>query len=73
LLGGIVVAWRAGARLFRDLWPLIQAHVPEEDFRRELVRDLLHLFMDADMEGTDLRRFHPEIDKALDELGVGEG
>jgi hypothetical protein len=67
------VSWRAGARLFRDLWPLIQAHVPETDFREEFVRDLLDFFMDCDMDGTDLRRAHPEIDKALDELGVGDG
>jgi hypothetical protein len=66
----MVVAWRAGARLFRGIWPLIQAHVPEEDFRAEFVWDLLRLFVDADMEGTDLRRIHPEIDKALDELGI---
>ncbi len=67
------MAWRAGARLFRDMWPLIQAHVPEGNFRYELVRDLLKFFMECDMEGTDLRRFHPEIDPALDELGVGQG
>jgi hypothetical protein len=73
LLGGMVVAWRAGARLFREMWPLIQTHVPEDDFRAEFVRDLLRFFMECDMEGTDLRRVHPEIDKALDELGEGEG
>jgi hypothetical protein len=67
------VAWRAGARLFRDIWPLIQARVPEDEFRVEFVWDLLRVFMDCDMEGTDLRHFHPEIDKALDELGVGDG
>ena len=46
---------------------------PEDDFRAEFVRDLLRFFMDCDMDGTDLRCFHPEIDKALDELGVGDG
>jgi hypothetical protein len=55
------------------MWPLIQAHVPEDDFRAEFVRDLLRFFMACDMEGTDLRRIHPEIDKALDDLGEGEG
>ena len=67
------MAWRAGARLFREMWPLIQSHVPEDDFRAEFVRDLLRFFMDCDKDGTDLRRVHPEIDKALDELGIGEG
>ena len=67
------MSWRAGAKLFRDMWPLIQTHVPEVDFRAELVKDLLSLFMDGDMDGTDLRRMHPEIDKALDDLGVSDG
>jgi len=67
------MSWRAGARLFRDMWPLIQAHVPEDDFRAEFVRDLLRFFMECDMDGTDLRRVHPEIEKVLDELGVGDG
>ena len=40
---------------------------------QEFIRDLIDYFQDCDMDGTDLRRIHPEIDKALDELGVGEG
>jgi hypothetical protein len=67
------MSWRAGAELFREMWPLIQANVPESDFRAAFVKDLLTFFMDCDMDGTDMRRLHPEIDKALDELGVGEG
>jgi hypothetical protein len=67
------MSWSAGARLFRDIWPLIQRHVPEDEFRAEFVRDLLDFFQKCDMDGTDLRRVHPEIDKALDELGADEG
>jgi len=47
--------------------------VPESEWRAEFTRDLIDYFMDCDMDGTDLRRTHPEIDKALDELGIGEG
>jgi hypothetical protein len=60
-------------KVFRDIWPSVQAHGPEADFRAEFVRDLLDFFMACDMDGTDLRRIHPEIDKALGELGVDEG
>ena len=67
------MSWRAGAKLFREIWPLVQRHIAEEDFRAEFIRDLLDFFQSCDMDGTDLRGFHPEIDKALDELGVGEG
>jgi len=73
LSGVMVMSWRAGARLFREMWPLIQRHVPEDDFRAEFVRDLIDFFQGCDMDGTDLRQVHPEIDKALDELRVGEG
>jgi len=45
LLGGMVVAWRAGARLLREMWPLIQAYVPEDEFRAEFVRGLLRFFV----------------------------
>ena len=67
------MSWSAGAKLFREMWPLIQANMPETDFREAFVKDLLAFFMDCDMDGTYLRRLHPEIDKALDDLGVGEG
>lgn len=67
------MSWRAGAILFREIWPLIQRHVPDDKFRAEFARDLLDFFQKCDMGGTNLRRVHPEIDKALDELGADEG
>jgi hypothetical protein len=67
------MSWRAGAKLFLDVFPLIQRHIPEDDFRAEFVRDLIDFFQQCDMDGTDLRRVHPEIEKALNELGVNEG
>ena len=67
------MSWRSGAHLFREMWPLIQHHVPEDEWRAEFVRDLIEYFMDCDMDGTDLRRIHPEIDEVLNQLGVSEG
>ena len=67
------MSWRAGATLFREMFPLIQRHVPEDDFRAEFVRELLDFFQRCDMDGTDLRRVHPEIDKALDAIGADKG
>jgi hypothetical protein len=67
------MSWSAGAQLFREIWPLIPKHIPEADFRKEFVRDLLRFFADCDMDPVDLRRFDPEIDEALDDLGAGEG
>ena len=67
------MSWRAGATLFCEIFPIIQRHVPDDYFRAEFVRDLINFFQKCDMDGTDLRRVHPEIEKALDELGVDEG
>ena len=67
------MSWRAGATLFREIWPLIQRNVPDDDFRAEFVRDLIDFFQQCDMDGADLRRIHPEIDKALDELDASDG
>ncbi len=66
------MSWRSGARLFIDMWPLIQRHVPQEDIRSDFVRDLIDFFQGWDMDGTDLRGIHPEVDKALDDLDVGQ-
>jgi len=67
------MSWRGGATLFREIFPLIQRYIPDKDFRAEFVRDLIDFFQQCDMDGTDLRRIHPEIERALDELGVNEG
>jgi hypothetical protein len=47
---------------------MIQTHVPDSEFRADFVRDLINFFMECDMDGTELRHVHPEIDKALDDL-----
>jgi hypothetical protein len=71
--GANSMSWRDGTRLFLDIWPLIQRHVPDDDFRADFVRELIDYFARCDMDPADLRRVHPEIDKALDELGVSKG
>ena len=65
------MSWRSGAKLFREMWPLIQRHVSEDEFRVEFVRDLIEFFRACDMDGSDLRRLDPEIDRVLDSLNVG--
>ena len=67
------MSWRTGATLFLEMLPLIKRHVPDDNFRAEFLRDLLDFFQQCDMDATDLRGVDPEIDKALDELGVDEG
>jgi hypothetical protein len=73
IFGVEIMSWRAGAALFRDMWPLIQVHVPYGEDRAEFLRDLLHFFTNCDMDGADLRGLHPEIDAALNELDASAG
>jgi hypothetical protein len=51
------------------MWPMIDAKVPPDDFRRDFVRDLIQYFLRCDVDPIDLVGFHPDIDSALRELG----
>ena len=59
------MAWRAGAKLFREIWPLILKYEPEGNFRREFTTDLLDLFLGCDVDPSDLQGLHPQVDQAL--------
>ncbi len=59
------MAWRAGAELFREIWPLILKYESEGNFRLEFTTDLLALFLGCDVDPSDLRGLHPEVDQAL--------
>jgi hypothetical protein len=62
------MAWRAGAKLFRDIWPFIEAQVEPDEFRQVFVELILDQFLDCDVDPTDLQGVHPEVDAALEKL-----
>jgi hypothetical protein len=47
------------------MWPLVEKHDPASDFRREFTTALLELFLGCDVDPTDIRGLHPEIDDVL--------
>jgi hypothetical protein len=55
------------------MWPLIQAHIPDAEYRAAFVRDLLRCFLDCDVEAADLHGIHTEVDRALEGLGERQG
>jgi hypothetical protein len=67
------MAWRTGAALFADMWPLIAARVKPDDFRQEFTERLLAYFLECDMDPTELAGLHPEVDQALARLGELDG
>jgi hypothetical protein len=62
------MAWRAGAELFREIWPVLERYEPEGDFRRAFTVDLIELFLGCDVDPTDIKGLHPEVDAALEEF-----
>jgi hypothetical protein len=67
--GSVDMAWRTGAVLFCEMWPLIRARIEPEEDRRDFVLDLLVLFEKYDLDLTDLEGLHPEVDRAIQALG----
>jgi hypothetical protein len=62
------MAWRTGAELFAEMWPLIAARVEPDDFRQEFIEHLLAYFLECDVDPSDLEGLHPEVDQALRKL-----
>jgi hypothetical protein len=62
------MAWRSGADLFGEMWPLIVARVEADDFREEFAEG----FLGCDIDPTDLAGLHPEVDRALERLAEGD-
>ena len=59
------MAWRAGAKLFREIWPPLLKHESEGNFRLEFTTDLVALFLGCDVGPSDLQSLYPEADQAL--------
>jgi hypothetical protein len=66
------VSWRSGAQLFGEIWPLLQARIPDPALRREFLGPLLALFLEWDTDPEDLADLHPEVRQALVVLGAVE-
>lgn len=64
------MSWRRGSQLFCEMWPLIQAHIPDREHRVEFTAHLLKLFEDNDMDTYDVEDVHPDIRAALRLAGI---
>ena len=40
------MSWRSGSKLFREVWPLLQTHLPRRAERQEFLQDLLKLMLE---------------------------
>ena len=64
------MSWRTGSTIFLEIWPILQAHIEEEDERIEFTGKLLKLFIEGDMDAYDVEDVHPEIRAAMREVGI---
>ena len=59
------MSWRTGSKLFIEMWPLIQANVPEKQERIEFTAELLQLFAKWDVDTWEVEEVHPDIRAAM--------
>ena len=65
------MSWRTGSKLFLEMWPLIQARIPDREERIEFTGDLLQIFAKGDMDTYDVEDVHADIRSALRRTGLG--
>ena len=59
------MSWRTGSKLFIEIWPAIQANIPNREHRIEFTGRLLQLFVDDDMDPFDVEDLHPDVRAAM--------
>ena len=63
------MSWRSGTALFKDMWPAIKSHIPEQEIRVEFTTDLIKLFARWDMMTYDVEDLHPDVRAAIRQAG----
>ncbi len=64
------MSWRTGSQLFIEIWPLIQARIPDRELRVQFTGELLQVFVNGDMDTWDVEDVHPDIRAAMRHAGI---
>lgn len=64
------MSWRGGSKLFAEMWPLIQANIPNDEHRIEFTGSLLTLMVENDMDTYDIEDIHPDVRAAMRTVGI---
>ena len=64
------MSWRSGSALFTEMWPLIQANIPNNEHRIGFTGNLLRLMVENDMDPYDVEDIHPDVRAALRGAGI---
>jgi hypothetical protein len=64
------MSWRAGSKLFIEIWPAIQLHIPDQPERIQFTAELLKVFAKEDMDPWAVEDIHPDIRAAMRLAGI---
>jgi hypothetical protein len=64
------MSWRAGSKLFVEMWPLILAGITDRAHRIDFTARLLQVLIDDDMDPYDVEDVHADVRAALRKIGV---
>ncbi len=64
------MSWRAGSKLFAEMWPLIQANIHDSEHRIDFTRDLLKIMVKDDMDPYDVEDIHQDVRAAMRSAGI---
>ncbi len=64
------MSWRSGSKLFAEMWPLIQANIPDREHRIEFTGFLLERMVGDDMDPIDVEDIHPDVRAAMRQVGI---
>ncbi len=56
--------------MFAEMWPLIEAKIPDREQRIDFRGGLLELFVRDDMDPFDVEDIHPEIRAAMRRMDI---
>ena len=64
------MSWRTGSKMFAEMWPLIEANMPDREHRIDFTGRLLELFVRDDMDPFDVEDIHPDIRAAMRQVDI---
>ena len=65
-----IMSWRAGSKLFTEMWPLIQSNIPDREHRLDFTGRLLEMCVHDDMDPFDVEDLHPEVRVAMRRVAI---
>jgi hypothetical protein len=62
------MSWRNGTVILCEILPIIRKNIPEDDIRKDFLKDLLELFLKYDLDPCDLTEIDDEITAIAKEI-----